>query len=139
MSFELYKKNGKIERKITNRGFETRNHSTVWCINQADKIYNWQDFDNITIDSNKDGYINLLIIQSEGYFDDYKGEWNTSLGIKNKEGEELVSQELMEYLILPETKELNYGRLINLSMQINLSFQITTIENKISKIESNII
>lgn len=49
MSFELYKKNGKIERKITNRGFETRNHSTVWCIIQADKIYNWQDFDNITI------------------------------------------------------------------------------------------
>ena len=40
---------------------------------------------------------------------------------------------------MPEAREVNCGRLINLSMQINLSFEITTIENNITKIESNII
>ena len=95
--------------------------------------------DALTIDSNKDGYINLLIIESNGYFDEENGEWNVSLGIDNKEGEELVTQEFMEYLANPETRGLNYGKLINLSMQINLSFEVTTLENKISKIESNII
>ena len=45
----------------------------------------------------------------------------------------------MDYLAKPETRGLNYGKLINLSMQINLSFEVTTLENKISKIESNII
>lgn len=30
-------------------GYQTRNVSTIWCIQQADKIYNWKDFPKITI------------------------------------------------------------------------------------------
>lgn len=61
MSFELSKKNGILERKITNRGFETRNTSTFWLILNANKIYNWEDFDSITISTDdctayKDNY-----------------------------------------------------------------------------------
>ena len=30
-------------------GYETRNPSTFWCIRQADKKYNWKDFNKILI------------------------------------------------------------------------------------------
>jgi hypothetical protein len=30
-------------------GYETRNLSTIWCIQEADKIYNWNDFKEIKI------------------------------------------------------------------------------------------
>jgi hypothetical protein len=30
-------------------GYETRNSSTIWCIQEADKIYNWKDFKEIRI------------------------------------------------------------------------------------------
>lgn len=95
--------------------------------------------DNIIMDSNQDGYINVLFIKSEGYFDEEDGIWYPSLGIENKEGQDLVSQELMEYLISPGLRGVCYGRLINISVQINLSFSITTIDSDISKIESYII
>ena len=49
MSFELSKKNGELKQVITNRGFETRNISTMWCIRKANEIYNWEDFDTIKI------------------------------------------------------------------------------------------
>lgn len=48
MSFSIYKKNGNL---IFNDmgGYETRNSSTFWCIQQADYIYNWNDFSEIKI------------------------------------------------------------------------------------------
>ena len=30
-------------------GYESRNSSTIWCIQEADKIYNWNDFKEIKI------------------------------------------------------------------------------------------
>ena len=95
--------------------------------------------DSICLDTNKNGYINLLVIESNGYFDDEQGEWIVSLGLDNKQGQDLVDNELMEYLIKTESRCMNVGNLINLNMQVNLTFEITTIENNINKIESNII
>ena len=48
MSFSFYKTNGNL---IFNDlgGYETRNPSTFWCIQQADKIYKWNDFKEIKI------------------------------------------------------------------------------------------
>ncbi len=48
MSFIFSKKNGKLIFKDLG-GYETRNPSTIWCINNADKIYNWKDFNDIKI------------------------------------------------------------------------------------------
>jgi hypothetical protein len=95
--------------------------------------------DKIFFDKNKDGYINLIFIQSEGYFDDIEGEWVTKLGDNTNECKELVSYGFMEYLTRPELKDYTYGKLINLNMQINVSFNITTIENDSTQIKSNII
>ncbi len=48
MSFIFSKQNGKLI--FTNLGgYETRNHSTMWCINKADEIYKWKDFNFIKI------------------------------------------------------------------------------------------
>jgi len=48
MSFTVSKANGQL---IFNDygGYETRNPSTIWCIQEADKIYKWNDFDEIKI------------------------------------------------------------------------------------------
>lgn len=48
MSFTVKKENGIL---IFNNlgGFQTRNPSTMWCIQEADKIYNWSDFNEIKI------------------------------------------------------------------------------------------
>lgn len=48
MSFSFFKKNGILIFKDFG-GYETRNPSTFWCIQQADKIYNWNDFSEIKI------------------------------------------------------------------------------------------
>lgn len=50
MTFGISKKNGiLIFRDIC--GYETRNPSTFWCIQQADGIYHWSDFDEVLIHS----------------------------------------------------------------------------------------
>ena len=48
MSFIVKKQNNKLffENK---GGYQTRNESTMWCIEQADKIYNWKDFNELHI------------------------------------------------------------------------------------------
>lgn len=48
MAFNFSKINGKL---IFNDlgGYETRNHSTFWCIQKADEKYNWNDFTQIKI------------------------------------------------------------------------------------------
>lgn len=51
MSIDIFKKNGKIIWKYLNPGYETRNDSTIWCVLQADKIYNWEDFDKINVNT----------------------------------------------------------------------------------------
>ena len=51
MSFTVKKDNGKLYFNNYG-GWETRNESTIWCIEQADKIYNWNDFTEIKIDTN---------------------------------------------------------------------------------------
>jgi hypothetical protein len=43
MTFVFKKENRKLVFKDYG-GYETRNPSTIWCIQQADKIYNWNDF-----------------------------------------------------------------------------------------------
>ena len=42
MSFTVKKQGNLIFNDLG--GYETRNTSTMWCIEQADKIYNWNDF-----------------------------------------------------------------------------------------------
>jgi hypothetical protein len=70
MSFTVSKLNGKLIFKDKG-GYETRNPSTAWCIQEADKIYKWKDFNEIQIDTNdnynghgcsyiKDNYKNLV-------------------------------------------------------------------------------
>jgi hypothetical protein len=51
MSFLVKKENGKL---IFNNlgGIQTRNESTIWCIQEANKIYNWNDFNEIQIYTN---------------------------------------------------------------------------------------
>jgi hypothetical protein len=48
MSFTIKKENKQL---IFNDlgGYETRNPLTFWCIQEADKIYNWNDFREVTI------------------------------------------------------------------------------------------
>jgi hypothetical protein len=53
-SFIVEKKNGKLNF-VSNGGFQTRNSSTIWCIEQADAIFSWPDFAKIKIVTN-DGY-----------------------------------------------------------------------------------
>jgi hypothetical protein len=48
MSFTVSKINGKLCFKDFG-GFQDRNISTIWCIINADKIYNWNDFKELTI------------------------------------------------------------------------------------------
>lgn len=47
MSFTVKKEGNLIFNDLG--GYETRNMSTMWCIEQADKIYNWNDFAEIKI------------------------------------------------------------------------------------------
>jgi len=49
--FKVIKKNNEL---IFNDfgGFEHRNISSMWCINEADKLYNWKDFNEIEIFTN---------------------------------------------------------------------------------------
>jgi hypothetical protein len=51
MSFLVKKENGKLIF-INFGGIQTRNESTIWCINEANKIYNWSDFTEIIINTN---------------------------------------------------------------------------------------
>jgi hypothetical protein len=72
MVFCISKINGKLQFRDLG-GFQTRNPSTFWCIQKADEKYNWNDFDEITINtedysennneysySKKDSYNNLV-------------------------------------------------------------------------------
>jgi len=54
MSFVLSKKNGKLLFNDLG-GYENRNESTFWCVNQADKIYKWKDFNDIIINTGDKG------------------------------------------------------------------------------------
>ena len=47
-SFEVFKKNG-VLNFIDNGGWESRNTSTIWCMQQANELYKWNDFDKIVI------------------------------------------------------------------------------------------
>lgn len=51
MTFVFKKENGKLLFNDLG-GYETRNPSTIWCIQQADKIYNWNDFPEKVIFTN---------------------------------------------------------------------------------------
>jgi hypothetical protein len=48
MSFYFSKIKGKLIFRDLG-GYETRNPSTIWCIQKADEIYNWDDFNEILI------------------------------------------------------------------------------------------
>ena len=51
MAFCISKINGKLIFKDLG-GYETRNPSTFWCIKKADEKYNWNDFNEIKVDTN---------------------------------------------------------------------------------------
>jgi len=53
-SFFMEKKNGKL-KFISNGCYQTRNSSTIWCIEQADALFSWPDFGKIKILTN-DGF-----------------------------------------------------------------------------------
>ena len=53
-SFTVEKKDGLLIFESYG-GYQSRNSSTIWCIENADKIYNWSDFKKIKIITN-DGY-----------------------------------------------------------------------------------
>jgi hypothetical protein len=55
-SFTVEKIDGGL-KFVSNGGFQTRNSSTIWCIEQANNIYKWPDFKQIKIVTN-DGYPN---------------------------------------------------------------------------------
>jgi hypothetical protein len=46
--FTLSKENGELKIEDFG-GYESRHSSTIWCIQEADKIYKWQDFNKIFI------------------------------------------------------------------------------------------
>jgi hypothetical protein len=48
MSLSVKKERGRLVFRDFG-GYETRNPSTIWCIKQADEIYHWKDFPEITI------------------------------------------------------------------------------------------
>jgi hypothetical protein len=48
MAFSFSKKNGQLNF-IDFGGYESRNPSTIWCIQKADEKYNWNDFNEIKI------------------------------------------------------------------------------------------
>ena len=48
MAFGVSKINGKLLYRNLG-GYETRNPSTFWCIQESDKKYNWNDFNEIII------------------------------------------------------------------------------------------
>lgn len=50
MSFYVEKKNGVLSMNDLG-GYESRNTSTFWCINEANKKYNWPDFEPILINT----------------------------------------------------------------------------------------
>ena len=50
MSFLMKKERGQL-MFCDMGGYETRNPSTMWCIQQADVIYNWNDFPEMKIDT----------------------------------------------------------------------------------------
>jgi len=50
MSFLMKKERGQL-MFCDLGGYETRNPSTMWCIQQADVIYNWNDFPEMKIDT----------------------------------------------------------------------------------------
>lgn len=70
MSFSVKKENGAL---IFNDlgGYQSRNPSTIWCIKEADKRYNWKDFKECKMDTNdnydgagcsyiKNNFVNLI-------------------------------------------------------------------------------
>lgn len=49
MSFWVKKENGELTFRETCAGYETRNPSTMWCLQEADKVHCWRDFPEIKI------------------------------------------------------------------------------------------
>jgi hypothetical protein len=56
--------------------YETRNSSTVWCITEANKIYNWDDFAPITINTQDYGKNHEYSYSKDGSHDKLVPEWN---------------------------------------------------------------
>jgi hypothetical protein len=75
MSFTVKKTGGKLIFK--DRGcYETRNASTIWCIEQANAVYNWKDFDEITIHTQDWGHANEYTYSKFDQYDGLVPEWN---------------------------------------------------------------
>lgn len=57
MTFGVSKRNGTLHFHDFG-GYETRNPSTFWCIEQADQLYHWNDFSEIIIHTSDYEYSN---------------------------------------------------------------------------------
>jgi hypothetical protein len=69
MSLSFNKTNGKINIYDHNNGYQTRHIAVIKCILEADKIYNWVDFDYITINTNdKENNINEYTFSKNNSF-----------------------------------------------------------------------
>lgn len=90
-------------------------------------------------DINKDGYINVIYISSEGYFDTIQGEYiiEEYKGIDN-----LVSNLEQNSIIYNDTYLGNsspFGSLFNMSYQSHISFEITTLEGDAEELNVRLI
>lgn len=74
---------------------------------------------------NEEGYCQKLEILTEGSFDDTEGKWKPSDWVESFQNLNLES--------------IITGKVINMSKQVSFLFRIKTIENNISKIESEIV
>jgi len=75
MSFTVKKANGKLIFKDMGC-YESRNASTMWCIEQANAIYNWKDFDEITIHTQDWGHTDEYTYSKVDQYDGLVPEWN---------------------------------------------------------------
>lgn len=55
MCLEICKKQGVLGVKIVGETFQSRNVATAWCISEADKVYNWPDFDTVRVNTTDKG------------------------------------------------------------------------------------
>jgi len=58
MPFLVKKENGQLVFNDV-AGYESRNPSTMWCIERANEIYNWNDFEEIQIYTDDHDYLNI--------------------------------------------------------------------------------
>jgi hypothetical protein len=73
--FTVKKENGKLIFHNFG-GYETRNPSVIWCIERADEIYKWNDFDQIEINTSDSGVSDCYSFTKGGSFNRLVPDFN---------------------------------------------------------------